>query len=86
MGVATASSTPMPPHGGSPGSGLGASVSSRIRQRSRSRSPLVPPHVLGPEEYTEKDQSPESPESDDPTEAWESSDESSLSDVFSEPF
>ena len=40
--VATSSSTPMPPNGGSPGSGLGASISSRRSQRSRSRSPLVP--------------------------------------------
>ena len=51
MVIAGLSSSPMPPNGSSPGSGLGSS-------RSRSRSPLVP-------EPVEDDEEKQSDESDD---------------------
>ena len=54
MVIAGLSSSPMPPNGSSPGSGLGSS-------RSRSRSPLVPEPV----EDDEEKQSDESDDSDD---------------------
>ena len=47
---------------------------------------VPPPRVMEADEFSDNDPTFESPKSDDSTETWESSDESSLSDVSSEPF